>query len=174
MSRLRAICLTVTLALSMTAADWPQLLGPARDGHSTETKLEWNWPKEGPPVLWKKEIGTGWAGPVVAGGRAYLFHRVGDEEILACYDPADGKEHWASPYATKYRDDFGFDNGPRATPTIAEGIGLHLGRQWRPLRLQRPGRQTRLEPQPPQRLQGRQGVLRLRLLAARSSARGYW
>jgi outer membrane protein assembly factor BamB len=28
---------------------------------------------------------------------------------------------WAADYATSYKDDFGFDEGPRATPTIAGG-----------------------------------------------------
>src|SRR5262249_60420769 len=28
---------------------------------------------------------------------------------------------WRFDYATHYRDDFGFDEGPRATPTIAGG-----------------------------------------------------
>ena len=96
MPRLRLQSCLDTHARTLTAAaDWPQLLGPARDGHSAETKLDWNWPKDGPPVVWKKDVGTGWAGPVVAGGRVYLFHRVGDEEILACLDPATGKEQWS-------------------------------------------------------------------------------
>src|SRR5437764_692773 len=32
-----------------------------------------------------------------------------------------GKELWKSDYPTGYRDDFGFDEGPRATPAIADG-----------------------------------------------------
>ena len=64
MSRLLALLLTLALAPSLPAADWPQLLGPARDGHSAETKLNWEWPKDGPPVAWKKDVGKGWAGPV--------------------------------------------------------------------------------------------------------------
>lgn len=108
-------------------ADWPQLLGPARDGHSPETQLGWDWPKEGPPVLWRKEIGTGWAGPVVGGGKLILFHRVEGDEVVACLDPATGKEQWTAKYPSKYRDAFGFDNGPRATPTIAGGTVFTLG-----------------------------------------------
>ncbi len=122
MSRLVALLLPLLLA-----ADWPQFLGPNRDGHSTEAKLNWEWPKDGPPVAWKKDIGTGWAGPVVAGGKLYLFHRIENEEVLACLDPATGKEHWAFKYPTKYRDDFDFDNGPRATPTIAGDAVYTLG-----------------------------------------------
>ena len=76
----------------LRAADWPQLFGPTRDGHSTETKLNWDWPKDGPPVAWKKDIGTGWAGPVVAGDTLLLFHRVGDDEVLVALDPRPAGE----------------------------------------------------------------------------------
>jgi outer membrane protein assembly factor BamB len=111
----------------LVAADWPQLHGPARDGHSTETKLSWAWPKGGPPVLWKKDVGSGWASPVVAGGKLYLFHRVKDDEVLQCFNPATGEQEWVSAYPAKYRDDFGFDDGPRATPTVADGKIFTLG-----------------------------------------------
>lgn len=121
------LSLTLTLTLTLLAADWPQLHGPARDGHSPETKLNWNWPKDGPKVVWKLNIGTGWAGPVVVGETLILFHRVGDNEIVACLNPATGKEKWKYDYRTKYRDDFDFDNGPRATPTIADGRVFTLG-----------------------------------------------
>jgi outer membrane protein assembly factor BamB len=114
-----AITLTFTLTLALPASDWPQYLGPHRDGHSPETALNWNWSKDGPPVAWTIDVGSGWAGPVVAGDRLILFHRVGDEEVVACLDPATGKEKWTSKYRTRYRDDFMFDDGPRATPLIA-------------------------------------------------------
>src|SRR5690349_6839518 len=127
MSRSLAILLTLTLAPTLPAADWPQFLGPTRDGHSAETQLNWNWPKDGPPVAWKKDVGTGWAGPVVAGGKLLFFHRVGDEEVLAALDPSTGKDLWAAKYPTRYRDDFEFDNGPRATPTVADGRVFTLG-----------------------------------------------
>jgi outer membrane protein assembly factor BamB len=108
-------------------ADWPQLHGPARDGHSAETKLNWNWPKDGPKVLWQMDAGRGWAGPVVAGERLVFFHRVGDEEVVLCLDPTTGKEKWKHAYRTKYVDDFDFDNGPRATPTISGDKVFTLG-----------------------------------------------
>ncbi len=134
MPRLLALLLPLSLVVPggsppplASAADWPQILGPNRDGHSAETKLNWDWPKDGPPIAWTKEIGSGWASPVIVDGKLFLFHRVGDDESLLCLDPATGKEHWTSKYATKYRDDFGFDDGPRATPTIADGKIFTLG-----------------------------------------------
>jgi outer membrane protein assembly factor BamB len=77
--------------------------------------------------VWSAAVGTGWAGPVVAGDRLVVFHRVGDEELVQCLDPATGKEKWKHAYRTKYTDDFNFDNGPRATPTIAGDTVFTLG-----------------------------------------------
>ncbi|MBN9521406.1 PQQ-like beta-propeller repeat protein [bacterium] len=122
---LAALALTPTLALS--AADWPQFHGPNRDNHSAETGLNWAWPTGGPPVAWERPVGRGWAGPVVAGGKLVLFHRTGDEEKVEALDPATGKGVWAFGYRAKYRDDFGFDEGPRATPTGAGDTVVTLG-----------------------------------------------
>src|SRR4051812_36149395 len=105
----------------LIAADWPQHLGPTRDGKSPETGLARSWPKAGPPVLWKVDVGSGWGGVAVLGDRLILFHRIGDDEVVDCRDPANGKVLWSSKYHTRYKDDFQFDDGPRATPLIADG-----------------------------------------------------
>jgi outer membrane protein assembly factor BamB len=115
------------IAVLLISADWPQFHGPGRDNQSSETGLNWNWPKDGPPILWKLDVGHGWAGPVVAGDRLILFHRVADDEVVQCLDPATGKEKWNFTYRTRYRDDFGFDDGPRATPTISGDKVFTLG-----------------------------------------------
>jgi outer membrane protein assembly factor BamB len=116
-----------TLPGQAVAADWPQFLGPQRDGHSSETGLLGTWPNQGPPVVWEKSIGAGFAGPAVADGKLILFHRLGNEEVVEAFNAATGKEIWKQGYPTNYRDDFGFDEGPRATPTIAGRIVYSLG-----------------------------------------------
>ncbi len=111
----------------LIAADWPQHLGPNRDGHSPETGLLRTWPKEGPALIWKKDVGRGWAGPAVAGERLILFHRVDNDEVVECLQASTGKPMWKSAYHTRYVDDFNFDNGPRATPLIADRKVYTLG-----------------------------------------------
>ncbi len=76
-------------------------------------------------------MGEGFAGPVVAGGRLILFHRSGDEEVVEAFDPRDGSRLWRSAAPTDYRDDFGFDEGPRATPTVAGGKVFTFGARGR-------------------------------------------
>ncbi|HZT82920.1 MAG TPA: PQQ-binding-like beta-propeller repeat protein [Gemmataceae bacterium] len=123
------ICLLAWLAVTVAApaADWPQFLGPTRNGVSTETGLLQTWGKDGPPKLWERKVGAGFAGPVVSGGRLILFHRVGDEEVVEGLDAASGKPRWKFAYPTAYEDSFGFDPGPRSTPLIAGNHVYTLG-----------------------------------------------
>src|SRR5215472_11069318 len=76
------------------AADWPQFLGPARNGTSSENGLVSSWRGKGPQVAWQRDIGIGFGGPVVAGSRLILFHRVGDQEVVECWEAATGKAVW--------------------------------------------------------------------------------
>src|SRR5262249_39871469 len=77
-----------------SASDWPQFLGPERNGTSDEKGLLTAWPREGPRRVWAKEVGPGLSGPVVAGQRLILFHRQGNEEVVACLDASTGQERW--------------------------------------------------------------------------------
>jgi len=110
--------LLATASLSAHAFDWPQFLGLNRNGVSAETNLALIWPKDGPKILWKTKVGEGWSGPIVASNRVALFHRLNDKEVVDCLNATNGARLWRSDYPTTYRDDFGFDAGPRATPAI--------------------------------------------------------
>lgn len=109
------------------APDWPQILGPGRNGIYTGPALAESWPAEGPRVLWKKDVGQGFSGPVVAQGRLILFHRIGNREVVESLDAKTGARQWEYGYPTAYRDDFGFDEGPRAVPVVADGIVYTFG-----------------------------------------------
>ena len=111
----------VAVALPL-AEDWPQILGPTRDGvYRGAVKIAETWPAGGPKAVWKKTIGDGLAGPVVANGRVYLHHRVQKEEVVEAFDARTGAPVWRHAYPTTYRDDFGFDEGPRAVPVVSGG-----------------------------------------------------
>lgn len=118
---LLVISIIAVVTASLRAADWPQFLGPTRNGISPETDLPDHFPPGGPKLIWKKDVGQGFSGPVVASGKLVLFHRVADKETVECLDAHTGNRIWISDYPTHYQDDFGFDEGPRATPTIVEG-----------------------------------------------------
>ena len=109
------------LAVASASPDWPQFLGPTRNGVYSGPPLAATWPAGGPKKVWQKSVGEGFAGPVVAGDRVILFHRVMNQEVVEALDAKTGDSRWRYAYPTTYRDDFGFDEGPRAVPVVAGG-----------------------------------------------------
>ena len=103
------------------AADWPQFLGPTGDGVSPEKGLVDGWDESGPPRLWAQEIGTGYSAPSIADGFIVLHHRIGDEEIVEALRESDGESLWKQGYPSAFIDPYGYNNGPRCAPTIADG-----------------------------------------------------
>lgn len=123
------LVLTIAAAAQTLAADWPQYLGPARNGTYAGPPLLEMWGPSGPKVVWRKQVGQAFAGPAVVQNRVLLFHRVGNEEVLESLDAKTGAATWRYAYPTTYRDDFGFDEGPRAVPVVADGIVYTFGAQ---------------------------------------------
>ncbi len=111
------------------AGDWPQHLGPTRNGVVPAFDLRTDWGRRPLAATWRVDVGAGFAGPAVVGGRLLLFHRVANEEVIEALSVADGASLWRTGYPTTYRDDFGFDEGPRATPTVADGRVFTFGAQ---------------------------------------------
>jgi outer membrane protein assembly factor BamB len=122
MKRLRmCVLLSFLLRPNFISQDWPQFLGPTRDGLYPGVDLASSWAKGGPPVVWKKAVGQGFSSPVISSGRLVLFHRLDDQETIECLEAKTGRTLWSFRYPASYRDDFGFDEGPRSTPAIADG-----------------------------------------------------
>jgi outer membrane protein assembly factor BamB len=82
---------------SVMADDWPQWRGPHRDGHSSETGLLQQWPKEGPKLLWKvNAAGSGYSTPSVVGDRLFLMGNHGlDNEFVEALSVQDAKPIWS-------------------------------------------------------------------------------
>lgn len=98
--------------------DWPNFLGPRFNGTSGETGLLKSWPQQGPPVLWSRQLGDSYSAPAASGDSLILFHRIGTEEVVERVDARTGAEVWKQSYPTAYADQFGYNNGPRSSPTI--------------------------------------------------------
>ena len=107
--------------------DWPQFRGPSRDGVVPGQESLPEFPAGGPRLIWEHAVGSGFSAPAVAGGRLLLFHRKGGLEVVEALQAADGERIWEFSYETTYKDDFGFENGPRATPVIANGRVFTFG-----------------------------------------------
>ncbi len=101
------------------AADWPQWLGPNRDGTSQEKIAPW---KSDLKLAWKKSVGEGNSSPVVANGLVYLHSKVKnkDVEMLQAFDARTGDLKWENEYEkAKFKPFFG--EGPRGTPCVDGG-----------------------------------------------------
>lgn len=116
------------LATAGHADDWPQWLGPQRDGIYRESGVIESIPIEGLPLRWRVRVGTGYSGPVVAGGRVYVTDRKLNPEVerLLCVDEATGELLWVNSHACDYQN-MEYGNGPRASPTVAGGKVYTLG-----------------------------------------------
>ena len=111
-------------AIIAPAADWPQWLGPNRDGKSVETGLLDSWPKGGPRLLWKaQDLGEGFSAPAIAGDRLYIQGQQGGQELVMAYDVHTGKQLWKTAAGKPYSEEE-HGNGPRGTPTV-DGARLY-------------------------------------------------
>lgn len=125
-------CLLVLASASALAASpptpagsgvavWPQWRGPERNGISQETGWTYQWPKEGPLVLWKRGMGCGFSSVAVVGNRLYTEGTVGETTRVFCLDAATGAEIWTYDYELPVRErgkrQFSFP-GPTSTPTL--------------------------------------------------------
>jgi outer membrane protein assembly factor BamB len=98
-------------------AEWPQILGPDRNGISTETNLLDQWPANGPKEVWRIRGGVGMSGLSISRGRLITVVQRDAQQIVVAVDAKTGKSIWEQPVAPQYRNSMG--DGPRATPTIA-------------------------------------------------------
>jgi outer membrane protein assembly factor BamB len=137
------VMLTLATVSPARADDWPQWLGPRRDGVWRETGIVAKLPtKDKLKVRWKVPIGGGYAGPAVAGGRVVVMDRLlppgvknpanafgrtpvpGKERVL-CLDQKTGNILWQKEYNCRY--EISYPAGPRCTPLVAGDKVYTLG-----------------------------------------------
>src|SRR5262245_12217234 len=115
--RLQSFIVALALSATLSAADWPQWRGPARDGISRETGLLAAWPKEGPRQLWALNgLGEGYSGVSVAAGRVYTQGQRGGRHYVTAIDANTGAKVWEAVAGGSFNESRG--NGPRGTPTV--------------------------------------------------------
>jgi outer membrane protein assembly factor BamB len=115
-TRLFSLALATLFATrALAAEDWPKWLGPQGNGISRETVSTDQWPRSGPKQVWGKTVGVGHSSPVAVDGRVYLFHLVGSQDHLTCFDAETGKVVWDQKYNGGWT---GAYKGTRSTPVI--------------------------------------------------------
>src|SRR4051812_38652896 len=107
--------------------DWLSFLGPNHNLVVPETKLLKEFPPGGPRAVWEMIKGNGYAAPAVVGERVLVFHRLENKEVLDCLKADTGERFWRHEDPVVYVDQYGYSNGPRASPIIAGDFVYTLG-----------------------------------------------
>jgi outer membrane protein assembly factor BamB len=125
--------LAFIVALPALADEYPQWLGPQRDGVYREKDILTVFPKGGPKILWHASVAAGYSQPAIAPGKVIVTDHVlkegakspenpfqrgslpGVERVL-CLDDSDGHVLWKVEYDCPYT--ISYASGPRATPAI--------------------------------------------------------
>ena len=103
-------------------------MGPNHDGVSHETGWGTQWPADGLPVAWQREIGIGFSSVSLSEGRLYTMGHVNGEEFVYCIDEETGKLIWSFHYPCQLVDNL-HEGGPGATPTIDGDFVYTVGRE---------------------------------------------
>lgn len=107
---------SISLAGEETKTNWPQFLGPHRNGISEETGLIDKWTGDGPQEVWRVEGGVGMSGMAVVDGVLYTLVQAEGKQSVIALNAKTGKTAWSTPVASAFRNSMG--NGPRATPLV--------------------------------------------------------
>lgn len=102
----------------LVAGDWPQFMGPTRNGRAADESLAADWNSSAPKQIWNVPSGEGYAGIAVQGDQALLFQRRDSAVLLTCLSTTDGTTKWETRWAANYPGGMNADDGPRCTPLI--------------------------------------------------------
>lgn len=106
--------------LSVSAGDWPEFRGAARDGAVRGASITADWKAQLPRELWRRRVGPGWSSFVTVGDMAFTQEQRGEHEAVVCFDIATGNELWSHTDKARFWEVVA-GAGPRSTPTFAQG-----------------------------------------------------
>ena len=113
-------------ALLQSNQDWPGLLGPTFNAAAAPLESPICFTSEGPKVLWRSDIGSGYSAPIAKGRLVIVQHRLNDTEIVEAFDIQSGDSVWQLGYPTDYECRFEYSNGPYSTPVMDDELVFAL------------------------------------------------
>lgn len=119
--RRAAVLLSFIIATPVAAGDWPQILGPNRNGIADGERLAETWPANEPKKLWEARVGSGFAGVAVVDKTTVLFHREGRDDKISVLNAETGEALWDVRFPSSFVPQIVDDDGPRVVPTVQDG-----------------------------------------------------
>ena len=108
--------------------DFPQFLGPNRNGVLSDPGISFDWEASPPKLLWRRDIGPGWSSFAVVGDFAFTQQQDGENETVVCLELRTGKVRWIHSDKARFGANWTFGGeGPRSTPTVHEGSVYTVG-----------------------------------------------
>jgi len=112
---------------SYFSAAWPCFRGKQRDNLVRDAQpLAKRWDDSGPKVLWRTDLGEGYAGAIIAENRVYVldYWEERNADALRCFDLVTGAELWRRSYKNPIRRNHGKS---RTVPAYADNVVVSLG-----------------------------------------------
>ncbi len=116
----------VSSAAPGTMRDWPQWSGPDHNLTSLGNGI-FDRESFGLETVWKRPLGSAYSGISIVGERVVTGFSDGTSDFLISLDAATGKEQWRFKISETYKGHDGSDDGPLASPMIADGKVYGLG-----------------------------------------------
>ncbi len=120
-----------TIGMAQAGEKWPQWGGLERNFTVQSRSLSRSWGDSGPPQLWSRPLGGGFASVVSDGRRLYVTYRDEDDEVVAALNRKNGKTRWEHrspvpiPKSPALSTEYG--EGPNGTPLLEDGKLVTLG-----------------------------------------------
>ena len=108
------------------ASDWPHWRGGAYDSTATSTQPVFAGHFE-LKVRWRRTLGPGYSGVVIASGHAVTMFSDGKNDVLISLSSESGREEWRFALAETFPGRDGSTGGPVSTPAIDAGVVYALG-----------------------------------------------
>ena len=109
--------LSLFLAINIYATDWPQFLGPNRNGTIDDESFITAWLRNGIKEQWRSPIGEGYSGIAVQKNQVFTMDSNGKDEFIVALSAASGKQQWRMRTGVSLDDVYG-GLGPRVTPSV--------------------------------------------------------
>jgi outer membrane protein assembly factor BamB len=118
-------CCFIPPSPALLALDWPQYRGGGQAGVSPD-RIHKQWQTRPPREIWRLPSPGGFSSFAISGGRAFtqVLRVAGgvDKEVCVAIDADSGAELWASTIGSaNYDSGAGSGDGPRSTPSVADG-----------------------------------------------------